>query len=222
MTDDNLYIENGCVLLPRNILQSKIWLKPPAYLKIFLYILLKVRHENGLFDRGENFFNFSDEKPHGIKKDQIYKFLHWARSENVKLVTTRKTTRGIVIKVNDYEYYQNLENYKRQDRKQQTSRIESEQSQNISNTINNNEIIKELEEETSKRKKFIPPSIEEVETYCLEKGYSVNAESFVNYYQTIGWMIGKNKIKDWKAAVRNWHSRSKENKPKKEDGYTYV
>lgn len=53
-------------------------------------------------------------------------------------------------------------------------------------------------------KYFIPPTPENVKEYCREKGYNIDAESFVDFYASKGWMVGKNKMKDWKAAVRNW------------------
>jgi predicted phage replisome organizer len=59
------------------------------------------------------------------------------------------------------------------------------------------------------RKPFIPPTVEEVSTYCTERGNSVDAEAFVDFYASKGWMIGKNKMKDWKAAVRTWEQGDK-------------
>jgi len=58
----------------------------------------------------------------------------------------------------------------------------------------------------------IPPSVAEVEMYIKEKNLLyVNAETFINYYESIGWMIGKHKMKNWKSAISGWNSR---NKPK--------
>lgn len=48
--------------------------------------------------------------------------------------------------------------------------------------------------------KFVPPTVEEVQKYTPE----VDAHKFVNFYESKGWMVGKNKMKSWKAAVRNW------------------
>ena len=53
-------------------------------------------------------------------------------------------------------------------------------------------------------KKFIPPTEAEVREYCEQRKNSVDAAAFVNFYESKGWMIGKNKMKDWKAAVRTW------------------
>lgn len=56
--------------------------------------------------------------------------------------------------------------------------------------------------------KFVPPSVKEVEDYCRERGNKVNASAFVNFYDSKGWMVGRNRMKDWKAAVRRWESNS--------------
>lgn len=71
-----------------------------------------------------------------------------------------------------------------------------------------------------KRTRFIPPTVDEVRAYCQENGYQVNAEYFVDYYTANGWMAGKNKMKNWQSAVRNWNRREEEkkspSKPKRE------
>lgn len=70
------------------------------------------------------------------------------------------------------------------------------------------EIDKDIEKEKSKReskaKRFTPPTLEEVTAYCIERGNNVDAQHFIDYYTSNGWLVGKNKMKDWKAAVRTW------------------
>ena len=61
------------------------------------------------------------------------------------------------------------------------------------------------------RHRFIPPTVEEVKAYCTEKGYSVDAQRFVDYYTSNGWKVGKNSMKDWKAAVRTWNGKEQPN-----------
>lgn len=61
-----------------------------------------------------------------------------------------------------------------------------------------------------KRTRFARPSLEEVQAYITEKGYSVNAQQFIDYYESNGWKVGKNSMKDWKAAVRTWEARNKD------------
>lgn len=58
----------------------------------------------------------------------------------------------------------------------------------------------------TKPKKPIPPTIEEVAAYCQERANGVNPQKFIDHYAARGWMIGKNKMKDWEAAVRTWES----------------
>lgn len=52
--------------------------------------------------------------------------------------------------------------------------------------------------------RFRPPTLEEVSVYCRERGNSVDAQRFIDYYTANGWRVGKNPMKDWRAAVRNW------------------
>ena len=56
----------------------------------------------------------------------------------------------------------------------------------------------------SRVKRFIPPTLEEVRSYCAERNNNVDAQRFVDYYTSNGWLVGKNKMKDWRAAVRTW------------------
>ena len=56
----------------------------------------------------------------------------------------------------------------------------------------------------SSPKKFSKPSVDEVKSYCLERKNGVDAERFVDFYECKGWKVGKNPMKDWRAAVRNW------------------
>ena len=64
------------------------------------------------------------------------------------------------------------------------------------------------------RKRFVPPTVEEVAQYCFERMSKVDPQRFVDYYTSNGWMVGKNKMKDWKAAVRTWEQKEGKNKPK--------
>lgn len=74
--------------------------------------------------------------------------------------------------------------------------------------------IKKKDTKVSKEKSFKPPSVENVREYCQEGGYKVDAECFVNFYESKGWMVGKNRMKDWKAAVRNWARNDQKPSPK--------
>lgn len=58
-----------------------------------------------------------------------------------------------------------------------------------------------------KRKRFTPPTVEQVQSYCIERRNTVDAERFVDFYDAKGWKIGNQTMKDWKAAVRTWERR---------------
>lgn len=59
-------------------------------------------------------------------------------------------------------------------------------------------------------KRFVAPSLEEIRAYVYEKGYAMSAEAFYNHYEANGWMVGRNKMKSWKAAVAQWNGREPE------------
>ena len=60
--------------------------------------------------------------------------------------------------------------------------------------------------------KFKKPTVEEIRAYCLERHNQVDAQRFFDFYESKGWKVGKNSMKDWKASVRTWE---KDEKPKK-------
>ena len=64
-------------------------------------------------------------------------------------------------------------------------------------------------ETTTTNNTFTPPTIKEVESYCLERKNNINSEKFIDYYTANGWLVGKNKMKDWKACLRNWEKNNK-------------
>lgn len=79
---------------------------------------------------------------------------------------------------------------------------------------------------TTKRKRFEKPTLSQITQYCLERNNNVNAEQFYDYYESNGWKVGKNSMKDWKAAVRTWeknnYNRKPVNKNSKEDAINVV
>lgn len=62
--------------------------------------------------------------------------------------------------------------------------------------------------------KFLKPSVEELNNYCLEQNLNVDCEYFYDYYESNGWKVSKSPMKDWKATLRNWHRRN--NKERKD------
>jgi hypothetical protein len=63
----------------------------------------------------------------------------------------------------------------------------------------------------------IPPKLEDVKSYCSERNNGINPEQFFDYYESRGWMIGKNKMKDFRAAIRTWERNNKDNPVQTQD-----
>lgn len=62
-----------------------------------------------------------------------------------------------------------------------------------------------IKEDTNvSKKRFAPPSVDEVRAYCAERNNGIDPQSFIDFYESKGWMVGKNHMRDWKAAVRTW------------------
>ena len=84
--------------------------------------------------------------------------------------------------------------------------------------IDENEPISTIKDYTNKNKtikderalSFLKPTIEDVEYYCKERNSIIDAELFFDYYESIGWIVGKSPMKDWKATIRTWEKREDE------------
>ena len=112
--------------------------------------------------------------------------------EDEQMVTTERTNRGTLI---------NVENY---------SKFQVTESQGEPSNEPTYEPPKSDKKPESKRQIFIPPTVDEVQDYCEQRKNGIDAQGFVNFYISKGWMIGKNKMKDWKAAVRTWERTRKQ------------
>lgn len=97
---------------------------------------------------------------------------------------------------------------------QDKTKSKPKQNQTITKTepkenVNEKENVKvndNVKESKSVCTRFVPPTHQDVSDYCQEKGYTnVDIERFIDFYESKGWMVGKNKMKDWRAAVRNWN-----------------
>jgi hypothetical protein len=110
----------------------------------------------------------------------------------------------------------NSENSKESKNSKKSEFSENSYSTNINLNINKNINFKHKqdsiiqpqndfeENQANNKTKFRKPNVDEVKSYCHESGYKIDAERFVDFYECKGWKVGKNPMKDWKAAVRNW------------------
>ena len=65
----------------------------------------------------------------------------------------------------------------------------------------------DINKKEGKRKRFTPPTLDEVREYCQERGNNVDPETFIDFYSSKGWKVGNATMKDWKACVRTWEKR---------------
>ena len=79
---------------------------------------------------------------------------------------------------------------------------------NVNDNVNVND--KDIKEKNNKKKSFVKPTVEEVKAYCQERGNKVDPYQFVDFYESKGWKVGNQSMKDWKAAVRTWEKRDTE------------
>ena len=103
----------------------------------------------------------------------------------------------------------------------QSSRICEADEQNLPQSNIKNNI-----ENKEKRKRFTPPTVDEVKAYCLERNNGIDPEAFTAFYASKGWKVGNSQMKDWKQAIITWEKREQrehpqQQKPKKPEGPTY-
>lgn len=114
-------------------------------------------------------------------------------------LTSKPTSKFTVFTIVNYDNYQTTDIH---NDKQLTSNRQA--TDNQPTTIEERK--KERKEECNNKNnmRFVPPSVDDVFEYCVERNNGIDAQAFVDHYEANGWMRGKNKIKDWKACVRTW------------------
>ena len=85
---------------------------------------------------------------------------------------------------------------------------QTKQADTDTDTVTDNDTVTDINSGDKPRRSFQPPTIDEVKDYCWERKNGIDAQSFIDFYSSKGWMIGKNKMKDWKAAIRTWEQRN--------------
>ena len=145
----------------------------------------------------------------GWSNSKVVKFLKTLESDNMLFI--KSDTKKTVITIVNYSVYQGFMNIKTtQKRRINDTEATHKKKVNNNNKYNNN---------NNNIKRFTPPDYEQVSRYCQQRNNEIDPEAFIDYYAAKDWMIGKSKMKDWKAAVRNWErNQSKKNARTKADG----
>lgn len=177
---------NDCIRLPRSALEQI----PSALHRGIFVSMLERADEHGRFTISVRGFADEIDVSYQTMRAAIAKLTANAviNAEPTQASTQRLTQ----ITICDFEAYT------ASSRKQQRS------SQRKVNAVAN------AEEKPIKPSRFTPPTEEEVRAYVLDKGYHFNPEQFIPHYQSKGWKVGKEPMKDWKAACRTWEASWKE------------
>lgn len=202
----------GWIKLSKKLLSWE-WFDSSEMVHLFIYCLLKA--------------NFEPKKWHGIaiergsfitSRAKISSETHLSEQEirtclkrliSTNEITYKSTKQFTLITICNYDSYQqeNLSTNQaiNQGSNQQLTNDQPTANQQLTTTKNNKNNKNNIYMgEKEKRKVFQIPNVEDIQSFILENSYSVDAERFFNFYESKGWLIGKNKMKDWKAAVRTW------------------
>lgn len=166
--------------------------------------------------RGEvNMSVLSLSKRWGWTRGRTERFLKLLEFDG--MVRKNSTTGGTTLTIENYNMYQDLRATDDATDKQQTDNKRTTDEQQTDTTKERKRKIKKVKNNIYNvpacerhtdgafaNRRFEPPTLKQVEEYCQERDNSVDAERFIDFYESKGWMVGKNKMKDWKAAVRNW------------------
>lgn len=134
---------------------------------------------------------------------------NWGKHQNLEGIQIRR------------DYMKGYMRDYREKQKQLASGVEScklLRKPNVSDAEENKELDTDIEKEINsadKPRRFVKPTVEEVTEYCTERGNKVNAQNFVDFYESKGWKVGNSPMKDWKAAVRTWEQHDKNRTPDK-------
>jgi len=187
---------SGWIKLHRQILEWE-WYSDNNCFRLFLHLLLKANHKEKRFKGIElkvgSIVTSRDllARETGLSSQQIRTALNKLISTNE--ITSETSSQGTILQIVSYEKYQVA-----------TNEITNEQPTSNQRVTTNNNVKKE--------KKFIIPTFNDVLEYCMQNNLDVDGVKFINFYESKGWMVGKNKMKDWKAAIRTWV------KPKQQEG----
>lgn len=212
---------NGWIKLHRRMLDCWIWFEDDRFSRgqAWVDLLLLANHKdkkilfNGEFiviKRGQYLTSvrkLSERWSWSVNK--TYRFLKLLTDDGM-LQKESDNNRTLLTIVN-YGVYQCVENTdgNTNEYSDEYTNEYTDGTQTRNKEYKNDKNIKNIKEKDntkvlSKKKKFAPPTVDEVKQYCLERNNTVNAESFVDFYESKGWMVGKNKMTSWKAAVRTW------------------
>lgn len=138
--------------------------------------------------------------------NKVTRFLDLLASD--QMIIRESDTKKTLITIVNYDVYQFSEDTNETLTRQQRDTNET------ATRLNKND--KNVNNEKNKREGFQKPTLQEVTDYCNERKNNVDPEQFINFYESNGWKVGKNPMKNWKACIVTWERRGKRETPKHE------
>lgn len=200
---------NGWIKLHRKLLENPVVMKDADHLAVWVYLLLEATHEDYPTLWGGKKIIL---KPGQVIKGrlQIARDLNINESKVKRIINLLKSDQQIDQQSRRYGSLITILNWdKYQERDQQNDQRATNERPTSDQRVTSKQEDKEHKNNKNNiYKRFSPPTIEEVRAYCNERGNNVDPEKFIDFYESKGWMVGKTKMKDWRAAVRNWERNS--------------
>lgn len=197
MTNDN----QGFIKIHRKFLEWE-WYTDTNTKLVFLHCLLMANWKDGRF-RGEVIPRGSFVSSYPQIAQQTDLSIQSVRTalnhlKSTGELTVKTTSKYSVFTVVKYGLYQ--------EDNRQTNRQATGKQQAANSQLTTIEEKKEKKEGKNNNRE-VPPSLDEVKAYCQDRNNRVDAERFISFYESKDWMVGKNRMKDWKAAIRTWEKR---------------
>lgn len=216
----------GFMRISREKVSEFEWLSNPNTFYVFMRLLFKANYKDSRWEgveikRGQFVTGrkaLSEEL--NLSEQQIRTCLD--KLSKTGYITIKSTNRYSIVTICNYEVWQDDTETSNQQANQQLTNNQPTTNQQLT-TIEERKEIEELKKENErlkeelanaslkKSKSFVPPTVEEVSEFVREQGFHFDAIAFVNFYESKGWLVGKNKMKDWKAACRTWERKRNEN-----------
>ena len=157
----------------------------------------------------------------GWNRKTVSSYLNMLQKEN--MITKVSDNTRTLVTIENYENFQGIDEYDGQPIGQVDGQPTGQPLDNPldSRTDTNKNVKNDNNDKNVKNniKRFVKPTFEEVDAYCCQRNNSVDAQAFIDFYESKGWKVGNTPMKDWKAAVRTWergNQRSANNKQQKE------
>lgn len=205
---------NGWIKLHRCLLHNPIVMKDADHLAVWCYILLEATHQEypKLFNGKKIMLQPGQlitgrkviAETLGVQESKVKRIL--IEFESDQQIDRQRGNKSSLISIKNWDKYQGDD---QQVDQQMTNKWPTDDQQVTTLQEHKNN------KNSKNNKRFVPPTVEEVAEYIRQQGYSVDPNNFVDFYESKGWKVGKETMKDWKASVRTWQRRQKPKAPDK-------